>query len=77
MLRPRRPPRVVQLETLIAEISPAVGAALRCLERLGRLAELAHHGHTAQANGVSIPWGKLVALAVFPLPFQLNKSDIF
>lgn len=55
MLRPRRPPRVVQLETLVAEIAPAVGAALCGLERLGRLTELAHHSHAAQADGVSIP----------------------
>lgn len=55
MLRPRCPPRVVQLEALVAEIGPAVGAALCGLERLGRLTELAHHSHTAQADGVAIP----------------------
>lgn len=59
MLRPRRPPRVVQLETLVAEIGPAVGATLCGLQRLGRLAELAHHSHTAQADGVSIPCGDI------------------
>lgn len=61
MLRPWRPPRVVQLETLVAEIGPAVGATLCGLERLGRLTELAHHSHTAQADSVSIPVGRGVA----------------
>lgn len=55
VLRPRCPPRVVQLETLIAEIGPAVGAALCGLQRLGRLAKLAHHSHAAQADRVPIP----------------------
>lgn len=59
MLRPWRPPRVVQLETLIAEISPAVGAALGGLQSMRRLTELAHHSHAAQTHCVSVPGGRV------------------
>lgn len=55
MLRPGCPPRVVQLETLIAEVGPAVSAALCGLQGLGRLTELAHHSHTAQTDCMSVP----------------------
>lgn len=57
MLCPRRPPWVIQLEALVAEIGPAVGAALGGLQRLRRLTELAHDGHTAQAHRVPVPGG--------------------
>lgn len=57
MLCPWRTPRVIELETLIAEIGPAVGAALGGLQGLRRLTELAHHSHTAQAHCVSVPGG--------------------
>lgn len=55
VLRPRRTPGVVQLETLVTEIGPAVGTALGGLQSLRRLTELAHHGHTAQTHCVSVP----------------------
>ncbi|TNN42662.1 hypothetical protein EYF80_047159 [Liparis tanakae] len=54
VLRSRRPPRVIQLETLVAEIRPAVSAALSGLQSLRRLTELAHHGHAAQTHGVPV-----------------------
>ena len=57
VLGPWRPPWVIQLETLVAEIGPAVGAALRGLQSLRRFTELAHHGHAAQAHCVSVPGG--------------------
>lgn len=57
MLRPWRPPRVIQLETLVTEIGPAVSAALSGLPSLRRLTKLAHHSHTAQTHCVSVPGG--------------------
>lgn len=47
MLCPWRPPWVVQLETLITEIGPAVSTALSSLQSLRGLTELAHDSHTA------------------------------
>ena len=61
MLRPWRPPRVVQLETLVAEIGPAVGAALRGLQGLRGFAELTHDSHAAQTHCVSVPGGGVEA----------------
>lgn len=49
------PPRVVELEALVAEVGLAVGAALGGLQRLGGLAEAADDGDTAQADGVPVP----------------------
>ena len=57
MLCPWRPPRVIQLETLITEIGPAVSAALGGLQSLRRLTKLTHHSHTAQTHCVSVPGG--------------------
>lgn len=57
MLRPRRPPRVVELKALIAEVGPAVAAALGGLQALRGLAELAHDGHAAQTDRVPVPAG--------------------
>ncbi len=57
VLCPWRPPRVIQLETLITEIGPAVSAAFGGLQSLRRLTELAHHSHTAQTHCVSVPGG--------------------
>lgn len=59
MLCPWRPPRVVQLETLITEIGPAISAALSGLQSVRRLTELAHHCHTAQTHCVSVPGGRV------------------
>lgn len=57
MLCPWRPPRVIQLETLVTEIGPAISAALCGLQSLRRLTELAHHSNTAQAHCVPVPGG--------------------
>lgn len=55
VLGARCPPGVVELETLVTEAGSAVGAALSGLQGLGRLAELTHYSHTAQAHCVSVP----------------------
>lgn len=55
MLRPWRSPWVIEFETLIAEIRPAVSTALGGFQSLRRLTELAHHSHTAQTHRVSVP----------------------
>lgn len=55
VLCPLRSPWVIELETLVAEIGPAVSAALSGLQRVRRLTELAHDSHTAQAHCVSVP----------------------
>lgn len=55
VLRPWRPPRMIQLETLVAEIGPAVGATFAGLQSLRRFAELAHHSNVAQTHCVSVP----------------------
>lgn len=55
VLRPRRPPRMVQLETLVAEIGAAVGTTFGGLQSLRRFTELTHHSNTAQAHCVSVP----------------------
>jgi len=55
VLGPGGPPRVVQLEALVAEVSLAVGTALGGLQGLGGLTEATQDGHTAQADRVSVP----------------------
>lgn len=57
MLCPRCPPWVIQLETLVAEIGPAVSAAFSCLQSLRGFTKLAHHSHVAQTHCVSVPRG--------------------
>lgn len=57
MLCPWCPPWVIQLETLIAEIGPAVSAAFGGLQSLRRFTKLTHHSHTAQTHCVSVPGG--------------------
>lgn len=49
------PPWVVELEALVAEVGLAVSTALGGLQRLGWLAEAAHDGNVAQADGVPVP----------------------
>lgn len=48
MLSSRRPPGVVELETLVAEVGLAVGTALSGLQGLRRFAEAAHNRHAVQ-----------------------------
>lgn len=55
MLGPWRPPRVIQLKTLVTKVGPTVSAALGGLQSLGRFTELTHDGNTAQAHCVSVP----------------------
>lgn len=55
MLCPWRSPWVIEFETLIAEIGPAVSTALGGFQSLRRLTKLAHHSHTAQTHCVSVP----------------------
>ena len=55
VLCPWRPPGVIKLETLVAEIGSAVGTPLSGFQSLRRLAKLAHHSDTAQAHCVSVP----------------------
>lgn len=57
VLSPRRPPGVVEFETLVAEVGLAVGTALGRLQRLGRFTEPAQDGHAAQTYGVTVPAG--------------------
>lgn len=57
VLCPWRSPWVVQLETLVAEVGPAVRAAFGRLQGVRRFTELAHHSHTAQTHCVSVPGG--------------------
>lgn len=57
MLCPWRPPWVIQLETLVAEIGPAVSTAFGGLQSLRRFTKLAHHSHIAQTHCVSVPRG--------------------
>ena len=58
VLGPGRSPGVVELETLVAEVGPAVGTALGGFQSLGRFAEAAQDGHTAQTHRVSVPDGE-------------------
>lgn len=51
------PPRVVELEALVAEVGLAVSTALGGLQRLGGLAEATDDGDASQADGVPVPWG--------------------
>lgn len=62
VLRPRRPPRVIQLEALVAEVGPAVSTAFGGLQSLRGFAELAHHSNAAQAHCVSVPGGTIALL---------------
>lgn len=55
MLRPRCSPGVIELETLVAEISSAVSAAFSGLQSLWRFTKLTHHCDTAQTHRVSVP----------------------
>lgn len=55
VLRPWRPPRVIKLETPVAEIGPAVSTSFGGLQSLRWFTELAHHSNTAQTHGVSVP----------------------
>lgn len=57
VLRPRRPPRMIQLETLVAEIGPAVSTTFGGLQSVRRFAELTHHCNAAQTHRVSVPGG--------------------
>lgn len=70
VLCPWRPPRVIELETLVTEVGPAVGAALGGLQSLRRLTELAHHGHVAQAHCVSVPGGGVGTTARVKTEYQ-------
>lgn len=53
-----RPPGVVELETLVAEVGPAVSTALSGLQGLRSLTEATHYSHAAQAHCVSVPGGR-------------------
>lgn len=58
MLSSRRPPGVVEFETLVAEVGLAVGTALSGLQRLGRFTEATHDRHAAQTHCLPVPEGK-------------------
>lgn len=53
-----RSPRVVEFETLVAEVGLAVSAAFCGLQRLRRLTETTHDGHAAQTDCVPVPRGQ-------------------
>lgn len=55
VLGARCAPRVVQFETLVAEVGPAVGAAFSGFQGLRRFAELTHDRHSAQTHCVPVP----------------------
>lgn len=55
VLGTRRTPGVVQLETLVTEIGPAVSAAFSGLQGLRGLAELTHHCHAAKTHCLPVP----------------------
>lgn len=57
MLSSRGSPRVVEFETLIAEVRLAVSTALCCLQSLRRFTEATHDGYAAQTYCVPVPKG--------------------